>query len=104
MLTLFTEKVPTNIMIGYLVSTIIMFMLSVLLVYLYFRCKKSDESNRLKYQSYSGGSFKGFWGQNRAKILAFLAMACFVIAIILLIGAFFPIDLKPDLNMPIFTI
>gem|GEM_PF-4298087 len=60
MLNLLSEKTEPILMIGYLIGAIIMFIASALFIYLYFKCKKTDEYLRAKYQDRPLGSFRGF--------------------------------------------
>ena len=90
MLNLLNETSNAVTMAGYLIGAAIMFLASGLFIYLYFRCKKTDAYLRTKYQNRSLGSFRGFWGENRSRILAFLAAVCFAISILLLLAGIFP--------------
>ena len=80
--TLLSENnIPTWELISYIVVALVMTALAGLFIYLFFKCKKTDDHLRAKYSHKHWGSFKGFWSQNRSKILAFLAAVFFILAL-----------------------
>ena len=104
MLNLLNETSNTITMVGYLIGALIMFIASALFIYLYFKCKKTDAYLRTKYQDRSLGSFKGFWGENRSRILAFLAAVFFAISVLLLLAPFAVNNTSTNSHLTLFSI
>lgn len=73
-----------------LLATALIFVgLSALFIWLYWRYKGQASLYAQKYAHRKSGSFQGFWGRNRHRIIGFMAAIFIMIAFFLLMIAFF---------------